>query len=263
MGNCLVKKWKTVVNNDNLRKLGAFRMQVTESTVTDNAQQMFLIRATKELTVKVVGPTPHLAETYEGLSNPLMSITVPANTPKEIWLQNATYEIEISDKYSIVSLNVIGDKPKKIFGCDLSEIEYCLALSVINFDKAGFTGDVKSFSKLTALTSLTLTNNAVDGNISSLATLTNVSNMKVGATNISGSLTGIAPLVTNLSEIWLQNTKVSGSLESLAEAMIANGKTSGRLRVICNLYITYQGNVIGPDQRYINFSGGSYTVTNS
>lgn len=264
MGNCLVTKLKSNVNNPTLRELGAFRMQVIEGTITDNAQQMLGITAGADaVTVKVVGTTPRLAESYEGLSNPLMSITVPANTTKNIWLQNATYEIEISDKYSITSLAVVGDKPKKIFGCDLSELEYCTALTIINVDTAGFTEDIKNLSKLTALVSLTLTNNAVSGDIASLATLTNVTNMKIGSTNISGTLTGIAPLVTNLTEIWLQDTTVSGSLESLAEAMIANGKTSGRLRIICNLYITYQGNVIGPDQRYINFSNGSYTVTNS
>jgi hypothetical protein len=55
---------------------------------------------------------------------------------------------------------------------------------------------------------------------------------------------------------------VYGSLEGLAEAQIANGRTSGTLKVSgYNTQITYQGQPIGAVEKTIAFSGSSYSIS--
>lgn len=60
----------------------------------------------------------------------------------------------------------------------------------------------------------------------------------------------------------LTNTSITGNIEELAQKMFENGRTSGRLEIKCNNYLTLNGSLVGNGtSKTINFSTSGWTVS--
>lgn len=69
----------------------------------------------------------------------------------------------------------------------------------------------------------------------------------------------------SIAGIKINNTsKITGSIEALADALIANGRSTGLLKIVGNNKITYNGTAVANNAtKYVKFANGSYTVSDT
>lgn len=77
---------------------------------------------------------------------------------------------------------------------------------------------------------------------------------------VSGDIQDFSKFIS-ITDLRLQDSKITGNLESLGNGLLAFGKTSGSLEVTCNGKITVSDvAVANGDAMTITFSGSGYTI---
>ena len=224
MANCLVTKLKEVVNNSNLPILGEYAMlEVTTEGLGVTLRVKNYDESDVELRCDENGRFSNGQKTItlhgEGtLVETLSSI----NTKTVIYIKNIE-KLEILVNEESRSGTGVGWGYK-----DLSNLQYLSRIKKLGF-RNGYS-DINSFKDLTTLEWL-----------------------KADKSNCGGELSSLAEL-TNLTSLGLLDTSVAGSVDDFAQAQIANGRTSGQLRVYGNNKITYPNNgesTIIPRNKYV------------
>lgn len=217
--DCLVETLKGSVLNDSLSRLGTLRIHINSN------ENPALIRfyCSKSLSVDVYGnggfsyftESPDRTQTHKD---------VVANAQIDIYpKKNVEFDIYLSDKYAVTSLELLGDSHSNTL--NINELQYSYGLTILRSQGSSSyksTGFIDSFAELTALTNISIYLNDITGSIESLGKL------------------------TSLTTLNLATTLVSGSINTLANSMVSNGRTSGSLPILCNGIITYNGSVV-PD----------------
>lgn len=220
MGNCLVTKLNSVVNNDNLDYLDGIK--ITVKPVENYVDSCFLrfVNATKAFEVFCPDGGNHLS-TSSDLSNATSSIIVPAAQMSNfnIYVDKTTeYSIVLRCKYSSVSTVYFYGK---VINVDVSDFKHMTGLRGFTCYDATAHGDINQFTKISALQSFTVRGNSAQatGNLSTFNSAKNLLTLFVG----SGRFTG--------------------EIKDLADAQVAGGspRTSGSLAITSNGVLTLNG----------------------
>lgn len=293
MGNCLKSQLKEAVQNDSLRKLGKIILHIVEDTVTDPDQQKLIVKGSKAFSINVVGGNACIADSLQKLQNNEFSNHYDYPNDgygKEIYFKNGTYDIEFSDKYSLIWFKTTpGGSRVSIIKFDASEFDYS-GLETFEINGASIIGDL-NILKTAALYSCVITRNReYKGNINELlgsfeghditfsladigcdvSSVGNNDNLAIfQASNspyIKGDIRNFAKC-PNLTLIAVNGSGVSGDIKNLADDLVSAStpKTSGAIKITASSTLTLNGTVIGNSvSKWIKFgtnlpSGADYT----
>lgn len=208
MGNCLVTKLKSVVQNDNLLPLGVGIIDINITQPADSC----LINCSGSTVLKIHG-TGTITDKHGTSSSTEITIFNGEN----FTLSAGTYQIYY-DKYNAVP-NTSGKTGIKIYTKDLEYSNYTqlpglFAANVLN-------GDIKHLNKFTNITAMYVPQSPAYGDIATLPG-TALVNLNIGSTEISGNIASLSKY-QSLGILTIVNSKVTGSLESLVAAYRAAG----------------------------------------
>lgn len=259
--NCLVTKLKSVVNNDNLKKIGCIKMHVI---VGANASISTLSNGSPYCSIEIIGDG-HFSSTAGGSDN--IGTKLVSNYSR--YPSVGEYDIEISNKYPLTNLVMNG---VTIVSMDASDFDF----TNVNFFALFKTREGVNFNGLpTNILNTLLTWNFDDGqnyatlDITKLIDNTGMTYFKYSSNspasaNLYGDISGLGgkPAMTflgikdqnkitgnisslggdvALTRIECYKSGVGGAIEDLAAAQVAAGRTSGSLAVFYSAPVTYNG----------------------
>lgn len=293
MGNCLKSQLKEAVQNDSLRKLGKIILHIVEDTVTDPDQQKLIVKGSKAFSINVVGGEARIADSLQKLQNNEFSNHYDYPNDgygKEIYLKNGTYDIEFSDKYSLIWFKTTpGSSRVSIIKFDASEFDNS-GLETLEINGASIIGDLNILKTASLYSCTIIRNREYKGNINELLgsfvghditfSLTDIGcdvssvgdndNLAIfqapNSPYIKGDIRNFAKC-PNITLIIANGSGISGDIKNLADDLVSAStpKTSGVIKVTASSTLTLNGTNIGNGtSKYIKFgsslpSGAEYT----
>lgn len=211
MNKCLVTKLNGYVNNDSLRKLGELRIPVVSTAASQN--NLIRVKFSKDTTITILGDG--YFTNRDDSTNKGKTMQVTANTITPCIFSTGTFDLSISDKYSLLEL----DNGYTTFSGDLNlNIEdLCFSVNLTNlvfYGNNSVSGDIQYLRKL-KLRSLSLGKTKVIGDISSLKDMDSLTSLNLNETDITGNLSSIANL-RNLDMLALNSTNIDGDISILS-----------------------------------------------
>lgn len=233
---CLVTKLNATVNDDSLEKLGVVKLHIVTTTDGSNAPganiSYIIYYAERPNTVFTIVGNGYFTDST-GAENYGKSKTTTASEGKIYFSKNSEFDLEISNKYKVKQLPSGNGISRS---CNIAVLKHLIGLTDLSIEVAS-TGDIKELSGLTNLTKIYLN----------------------GATNITGDIKNLGNLIL-LGTLDLYGTSCYGEINELASAMVASGRTSGTLTVVCgNSDITYDGQSVSYSKT-VTFTAEGYTV---
>lgn len=228
MGNCLVTKLNGVVSDDSLPRLN----EVT-----------LAIKTGQQTLVELPSFAPNTTTAYLENSNSFPGggqTSGPGNNSVSANIVEDGY-YRIQNKYSLTGIwRTISDATRcNEVSLNLSEIEYCTQLQILNIgSKCDLVGDLSSFANLAALWDLEVASaTSLTGDLSSISGLVNLKKLDFQrASHITGSVSSFSQM-TVLEGVWLRYCpgihETDDSIAAFAAAQVANGRTSGTLKIEC------------------------------
>lgn len=271
MNNCLKTQLKSIVDNNNLQKLGILIVTIN-ATENSTYQKEFQIACNADIKLKAKNGT--FRTSIGNFSEDRTEFTLtPSDGTINIRVNNANYSIEISNKYAITYLRRVTGGGNPIFSINLSEL-YCSDLTNLRFDNSSSIGDISNIKKAPILQELNFAGcGNIKGDISSLNYASSLSDIQLTATSISGNvdslvLTGLISfniercnnVTGNLSSIakhksiqsvYVNSTGMSGSVEDFAEEWVKDNPNIGNIVMIYRVLRDY------------TFGGNKYPTENN
>lgn len=223
--SCVIRKIKSIINNDTLLKPGWF--YVTIDNTGGNAGK-FEVQA---LGIKVISDN---------------EITVENNQGKE-FLANSSGWIEKVTFPTGVTKMIVKSNYNNLFGCTFGK---------------GCCFDAGIFKARTRFGSVNIINNDKTFDLSLFNDKTLYNLVIDGSTNITGSLdNSTMQLESSTFKLSLVNTNIKGTIEGFVANVIKYTKNI-TINFYGNKYVTYQGSVIGNKvNKTIKITNGNYTVS--
>lgn len=213
MNKTLVTKLSGRIANNELLRLGEFRILIDKEETPTAKSRSIDITVNKNTPIEIVGDGYF---TDKGLSANKGKSIVLSEGPNTVYLSNDNIVLAILNKYNITELfyehldgsaESTSAKHKHI---NLEQLKYCSSLTNLTLISTSTTGDLSELSNLTALKYLSLSKTLVVGDISSLKELKSLFNLQLENTLIKGDISSLAGL-TNLKNIGLRNTQTNGN----------------------------------------------------
>lgn len=207
--DCLQTKLKGIVQNDNLKKLGVFTLQIN---VTSTSEKYYIhsYENNSSLFTIVSGPANGEIIKY-GAGSLGTSFYLDNDLWNYTFSETGVYTIEISNKYNIKDLQLAG-----ACSFDISELEHT-PFSTIVATGSGITGSIDKLNTEEArIVNLQYCPNLEGG----ISCFDGASHLVTLALNASPNITGDIASVTScasLSNLQIATTKVSGTVASLID----------------------------------------------
>lgn len=183
MGNCLLTKLKSSVNNDSLSFLGAIVLRASADTSFDGTKRSIIIGVSPEVTLEIISTQGYFTDSA-GTANLGRSITYHAgDVATPYYVSNHSVAVKIYSKYDLARL-VLGTSLE----ADLSEFDYvsCNSSDGINLSifKAVNYGNVENLNH-TLLNSINLYDNpTIMGDVSQITFTQGTSGSSINMYNI-------------------------------------------------------------------------------
>lgn len=230
---CLVTKLKSVVNDDNLLKLGEIRMVFTKGAGTEIGFQ-----AKSNGGIVIDGKNIEL-KTYQGsqLSLPynisiLDGVDASVSSYKIVSTRDDAYiSIFNSENYRNIQLY---DSVKLVDSYNSID-----KLDFINFKRIRAIGQNIAFVPFNILDlkdkdliEISISNSTLNGNISDFSNFKSLDTIRFKAPYVTGNIENLKNNIT-LTTIGFNNSisGISGDIDTLAKGMVAAGRTSGTLTI--------------------------------
>lgn len=283
MGNCLVTRLNENVSNDNLVKIGNFRIKVKATTIPagqeQNMQVLILSFDAYDGTTKmtVAKGNGHIGFAQNDITH--TELIINGSESVMVWFENVNMEVEVENKYKIrfisgvslfssnpiASVNVddfkfVNTQMDKLSLKGINNIGNIESINAqgISLQNTAIRGDIeclrgKAISGYDANFFLLSNNEGLYGDISALNSI-NATNIDIQSTGISGD---IATFVnSNINSIEARYSKVYGTVEGFAAAMKAVKSTGDVITcMFVGTGVTYQGNPVSSELR-ITFTDG-------
>ena len=216
MNDCLVKKYKAVVNNDNLVKLYEVKFHVKNTNTTNILA--FGVKGANSLTATIIGN----GYFYDGdIDNPtVIGKTMTGADLSGYRLSTGEYDVVIKSKYDItaMTLSCTGDGVTTNF--DLSMLEYSNNSESFILRNCGISGKAENLTALSESAYNFLSGLNIVGDVKYLAQVTLIDSTNISS--VSAFLSGsIEDFVANL-----KSDNYSKSFETDAEQFTFNGMDS-------------------------------------
>lgn len=245
MKNCLVTKLKASVQNENLSVLGSWKFKINVPSNYGDDQyynrlaivgyEPFTITASNSKNIWTYGGGSTGHEKLENLGS-----VVAARKSGDVWSQNicfpetGEYYITINSKYNIYRLDNIPETAF-VFSSDFIWIP----LTELNITNASSNYDIKLNDLPSTLTLLKITTSdgrmkyTVTGSTEDLSKLTKLTTFTLSAIPIEGNIASLGKLKL-LNSISIEATNIYGNLEDFVRQMVAgpNAVTTGIINVV-------------------------------
>lgn len=210
MGNCLVTKLKSDVNNDSLEVLGYAKLVFETATISN-----IRITAQSGKTVNVYSVDGNFVIGGNSTNNADIedsNITVPAA---------CTLYIQKENLYRL-------DCDWNIIVADISSLEYS---DVVLLTLRSASGELKSINKLPNIAQLHVENSTnLTGKLEDLSGNTHLTNFGFYQIDISGNIQALATGAPNITTISAVNTSVGGEILDLVAGMVnVAGRSTGTI----------------------------------
>ena len=237
MGNCLKTQLKTVVNNDNLKKMDTIRLIVDSSRQgIDNRVRIMVSDSGKVIVTS--NKNGYIATSAEELvSNPRQRIVLEPSTDNDIWVSEGNFNVDIQNRLNVRNITVRNSSSNILL--DLSELEYATNILNISGQDCVF-GDLSSLSKLTSMVVIGCSYNRITGDTSSLVPLDKIGNLTLNSTFITGTIVDFG-YFKSLVSFDISNTNVGGSLEDFVAAQRLAGNTTKQITVGLTMFNSFNG----------------------
>ncbi len=226
MNKCYITEIEGISANSNLSYVNDITLKITKDD--SNQGTSFEIDNKESIVIESIGGN-HLSATKGGVKT--NTITIPAHnyggTRTNVYYDNDDYVIKISKKY-ISHIRYMWLGGSKICSCNISQFAYCMANSDVASSVTLHIGGSSVYGSIEELSN-------IDMNCTVITAINS---------NISGNIIGLSKNM-RLNNLIINNTNIDGSLEGFAAAMVANGRTSGTLNVVCSAFVTLNGALVG------------------
>ena len=219
MSKCLVTKLNGSSNNTELLRLGEMKISINKIDSPNKVTQGFNFIFNKAVKLEIIGNGNFTDDTLT--VNKGKQITLTPNVSHKVYVSNDDFDVAILDKYSIVRMfnyaeydPSINYASKNKFISNIDVFKYSKALTSLSLSNTKVSGDIANLKELTSLTSLSLSNTKVSGDIANLKELTSLTSLSLYNTKVSGDIANLKEL-TSLTSLSLSNTKVSGDIANL------------------------------------------------
>lgn len=242
MNNCLVTKYKAVVNDDKLEKLGFIRFSQEDDVIV-----ISLIAGNSPVIIRNESATMRKRATMAGEWTSIGPSYTLVNEGAyfEITKIGETNHIEIS-KYTLTGLG-LGDESKKIstgVQLDISKLKFNKFTTLSISTVPQLTGKIEELN-LEDITSIIIPIQKIEGDISCLSSSNNLTSVVLNQNLLNGNLESLGNCV-KLATLRIQrNTAIIGTVENFVRNQCNSGRVSGTLA--CDLRytkITLNGNVL-------------------
>lgn len=198
MGNCLVTKLKSVVDNNNLLHLGEMRIGFPKYTNTSGKARSITIKPSSAITLSIVGSGYFTDATLS--QNKGTTASLEALVDNQLYISNDVVEVSVPDKYNLLHVFI---SCNSLF--DLYTLKYSKSLESLDLYSDSSVGDIASLNKITSLINLTIIGSkGIYGDISSLKNLTSLNNLYIDNCNkITGDCASLEHLTSLRSEVRL------------------------------------------------------------
>ena len=223
------------VTNNSLPKIGELRYLIKK---TSDVRNIFLFDGVADKAVTSTVSGKNYFTDVNGTVNNGKSISRKTTQDSNRYfksLEDGYYTI--SQKYDIGRILIRNYKDMEI---DISDFLYCKNLTSLSVNNSSVSGDIASLNSLVNLTSLSVNNSSVSGDIASLNSLVNLTSLNVS------------------------NTGVYGDCKNLFDGLVTAGKRNGILKIwTVNKEVSYNGEK--PTKRVwsATFNNGLYSVENT
>ena len=224
---CFITKLEGSVTNDSLPKIGELRYLIKK---TSDVRNNFLFDGVADKAVINAVSGKNYFTNVNGTVNNGNSISYKTTQDANRYfksLEDGYYTI--SQKYDIGRILIRDYKDMEI---DISDFSYCKNLTSFTVSNSSVSGDIASLNSLVNLTTLSINNSSVSGDIASLNSLVNLTTLSINNSSVSGDIASLNSLV-NLTTLSINNSSVSGdiaslnSLVNLTELNVSNSKVNG------------------------------------
>ena len=213
MGKCLVTKLAgTIMDNDNLLRLGEMRIKIGKVSDPTSDSQCFGINVTQDTKLEIIGNgyfTDSSLTENKGKELTITSFSSPSRQTK-VYYSNSDIEIAVFGKYAISNFQLENNFSGNL-SFNIENVKYSKALTYISGNKSQIYGDIINLKDLTNLISISLDNAQVYGDIANISKLTNLSTLKLRGMQVYGDISNFANL-TNLNTLGIDYTKVYGDI---------------------------------------------------
>lgn len=240
--DCLVTKLKGTVNDDSLNRLGCIKLKghsLSNERITNTFFKM--IYDTESTFYKNKGTL--IATTSTDVNSPIVTGTIFAGH-----FGQGDFNVDF-EKYNLIEIELhqLNDDIDEFINWD--DFSYCKKLKKIYITHIKL--DLSELNKYSKLTSINFGDSTsrwegITGNISSLKNNTLLTEINLNrCINVVGELSQLGTL-TQLSNLFISTTSITGTVEDFVEAQRNAGRTEGSIEV------PYIGSCVG-----VSFNGRS------
>ena len=209
MSKCLVTKLNGSSNNTELLRLGEMKISINKIDSPNKVTQGFNFIFNKAVKLEIIGNGNFTDDTLT--VNKGKQITLTPNVSHKVYVSNDDFDVAILDKYSIVRMfnyaeydPSINYASKNKFISNIDVFKYSKALTSLSLSNTKVSGDIANLKTLTALTKLELYNKnlPITGNIGELSTLLNCNYIIIYYSKLTGDLAVLPSACKYISAIF-------------------------------------------------------------
>lgn len=207
MGKCLVTKLNSVVDNDNILRLGEARIKIAVDKTPSN--QYINISVSSDTDLEIIGDS-YFTDSNLSVNLGKSKKVKPSDGDVKVYFNNAVAEIGIRNKYNIRDITFVGSSKSM----DLASFAYTKSLNALNTEYTGMYGDISALKNL-SIGQIYLSGSKIYGDIASLKKMTSLSRININdAPDVCGDLSNLSGL-TNLTWLYFNHSGLTGSIDSL------------------------------------------------
>lgn len=229
MGNCLVVKLNSNVENDELMRINEMKVTITKAC-------SIMMKAEGELSLHIV--TPGVTFTNSDQSGNKQIIPVGVN---RIISVSGACDLLIYGKYKLINL---AEQTQGYLKLNLEDLRYSPDIEMLAFYNAGSYGDISALKNASKMKSLLFTKSSVTGDLSDLFSSDACYSIRMSYNLITGDISNFIN-VPNIKDITMNNTRISGNVSVFA--------TTGKFNAIRDINMV-NTNVSGNISSFANHS---------
>lgn len=271
MGKCLVTKLNGVVENNDLLKIGEFRIKLHTVDRENEFTQVLDMRCNSPVTLKSLNGELLFSNSAVYPSSEFLSeVTFGGSDNRtRVYLKNTDATIQVFNKYGITAISNGNPNDNSGFHgleINIDDFKYSKGINVLIFPKSDkkVSGNLGTLKQMTELTALGFVGSSISGDISEIQDCKKIKQLNFnGCQNIYGdfSVLGNFPLVGEWNTSIL-GTKIKGSVEDFVRVNRRNGRKTGTFTFHwLGNNATFKGVAFSPQKDATNITWTENTIT--
>lgn len=271
MNKCLVTKLNGVVENNDLLKIGEFRIKLHAVNKENEFTQVLDMGCNSPVTLKSLNGELLFSNSAEYSSSEFLSEVTFGGSDNitRVYLKNIDATIQVFNKYGITFISNGGSNDDSGFHgleINIDDFKYSRGITSLSFPKSDkkVSGNLGTLKQMTKLTALDFGGSSISGDISELQDCKKINSINLnGCQNIYGdfSVLGNFPLTGEWNTSVL-GTKIKGSVEDFVKVNRRNGRKTGTFTFHwLGDNVTFKGVTFNPSKDATKITWTENTIT--